>query len=173
MSLSDNRWAQEKVGVGLAQSMHCFQNKSADRALMKQTMKQTQQCMSFTLMFPRLGKAFNYCKMIGWHGETIYSSMGISSCFTVWETTPVEFHHGETTSFSLLVVSCKKCSLLTWRSNKCAWHPSETPIETGLTDFSIAGPTFLPDVHCGVGGITTTAVFWVHLSTAYTPSVSK
>jgi len=32
---------------------------------MKRTMKQPPQCMSFTLTFPRLGKAFNYCEMIG------------------------------------------------------------------------------------------------------------
>ena len=49
--------------------MHCFQNKSADRALMKRIMKQPPQCMSFTLTFPRLGKAFNYCKMIGLHAR--------------------------------------------------------------------------------------------------------
>ena len=48
-------------------SLHYFQNKSADRASMKRTMKQPPQCMSFTLMFSRLGNAFNYCKMIGSH----------------------------------------------------------------------------------------------------------
>ena len=36
---------------------------------MKRAMKQHPQCMSFTLMFPRLGKAFNYCKMIGSHAR--------------------------------------------------------------------------------------------------------
>jgi len=50
-------------------SMHCFQNKSADRASMKRIMKQPPQCMSFTLTFPRLGKAFNYCEMIGSHAR--------------------------------------------------------------------------------------------------------
>jgi len=47
--------------------MHCFQNKSADRASMKRIMKQPPQCMSFILTFPRLGKTFNYCKMIRSH----------------------------------------------------------------------------------------------------------
>jgi len=46
-------------------SMHYFQNKFIDRASMKRTMKQPPQCMSFILTFPKLGKAFNYCKMIG------------------------------------------------------------------------------------------------------------
>jgi len=46
-----------------------FQNKSADRASMKRIMKQPLQCMSFTFTFPRLGKAFNYCKMIGSHAR--------------------------------------------------------------------------------------------------------
>jgi len=32
-------------------------------------MKQPPQCMSFNLMFTRLGKAFNYCKMIGSHAR--------------------------------------------------------------------------------------------------------
>jgi len=42
-------------------------------------------------------------------GETIWPSVEISSRFTAWETTSVvEFHHGETTSFSLLFVSYKK-----------------------------------------------------------------
>ena len=41
-------------------------------------------------------------------GETIWPSVEISFRFTAWETTPVEFHHGETTSFSLLFVSYKK-----------------------------------------------------------------
>ena len=41
-------------------------------------------------------------------GEKIWPSVEISSRFT--ETTPAEFHHGETTSFSLLFVSCKKYS---------------------------------------------------------------
>jgi len=50
-------------------SMHCFQNKFVDRASMKRTMKRPPQCMSFTLMFPRMGKAFNYCKMIGSHAR--------------------------------------------------------------------------------------------------------
>jgi len=36
---------------------------------MKRTMKQPLQCMSFTLMFPTLGKAFNYCKIIGSHAR--------------------------------------------------------------------------------------------------------
>ena len=36
---------------------------------MKRTMKQHPQYMSFTLMFPRLGKVFNYCKMIGSHAR--------------------------------------------------------------------------------------------------------
>ena len=44
--------------------MHCFQNKSADRASMKRIMKQPPRCMSFTLTFPRLDKIFNYCKII-------------------------------------------------------------------------------------------------------------
>jgi hypothetical protein len=43
-------------------------------------------------------------------GETILPSVGISSRFTAWKTTPVEFHHGETTSFSLFFILCKKCS---------------------------------------------------------------
>jgi len=43
-------------------------------------------------------------------GETIWPSVGISSRFTAWETTPAEFHHGETISFSLLFVSYKKYS---------------------------------------------------------------
>ena len=50
-------------------SMHCFQNKSANKASMKRIMKQPPQCMSFILTFPRLGKAFNYCKMIGSHAR--------------------------------------------------------------------------------------------------------
>ena len=93
-------------------SMHCFQNKSADRASMKWTMKQSPQCMSFTLMFPRLGKIFNYCKMIGSHARW-WNDLVLSGDFILFyrvETTPAEFHHGETNSFSLLFVSCKKCS---------------------------------------------------------------
>jgi hypothetical protein len=43
-------------------------------------------------------------------GEMIWPSVEISSRFTVWKTTPAEFHHGETTFFSLLFVSCKKYS---------------------------------------------------------------
>jgi len=49
--------------------MQCFQNKSADRVSMKRIMKQLPQCMSFNLMFPRLGKVFNYYKMIGSHAR--------------------------------------------------------------------------------------------------------
>jgi len=47
--------------------MYCFQNKFADRKTIKRIIKQHSQCMSFTLTFLRLGKAFNYCKMIGSH----------------------------------------------------------------------------------------------------------
>jgi len=50
-------------------SVHCFQNKSADKTSMKWIMKQFSQCMSFILTFSRLGKAFNYCKMIGSHAR--------------------------------------------------------------------------------------------------------
>ena len=50
-------------------SMDCFQNKSVDRASMNRIMKQPPQCMSFTLTFSRLGKTFNYCKMIGSHAR--------------------------------------------------------------------------------------------------------
>jgi hypothetical protein len=63
---------QVELLLGLSQwpvSIHCFQNKSADSASMKRIMKQHPQCMSFTLTFPRLGKAFNYCKMIGSHAR--------------------------------------------------------------------------------------------------------
>jgi len=54
---------------------------------MKQTMKQPPQCMSFTLMFPRLGKAFNYCKMIGSHARW-WNDLVLSGDFIL-------FHHVE------------------------------------------------------------------------------
>ena len=58
-----------EAGLQWSVSMHCFQNKFADKTSMKRIMKQPPQCMSFTLTFPRLGKAFNYCKMIGSHAR--------------------------------------------------------------------------------------------------------
>jgi len=63
--------------------MHCFQNKFADRTSIKWIMKQPPQCMSFTLMFPRLGKAFKYCKMIGSHA-TWWNNLALCGDFIVF-----------------------------------------------------------------------------------------
>jgi len=50
------------------------------RASMKRIIKQPPQCMSFTLRFPGLGKAFNYCKMIGSHA-TWWNDLALSGDF--------------------------------------------------------------------------------------------
>ena len=43
-----------------------------------------------------------------------------------------EFHYGKNYFFLSSSFHAKSAVLLTWRSNKCAWHPSETLTETGL-----------------------------------------
>jgi len=115
-------------------SMHYFQNKLLTEHQWTSTMKQPPQCMSFTLTFPRLGKAFNYCKMIGSHVRW-WNNLVLSGDF-------ISFHRVGNNArrvspwwnyfiLSPLRFMQKSVALLTWRSNKCAWHPGETPL--GLT----------------------------------------
>jgi hypothetical protein len=61
-------------------------------------------------------------------GETLSASMAVSSDFTAWETSPDEFHHGETNPFFLLVVSCKKSRF----ADVALKRTGENPVETGL-----------------------------------------
>jgi len=115
-------------------SMHYFQNKSADKASMKWTIKQLPRCISFTLTFPRLGKAFNYCKIIGSHARW-WNDLVLSGDF-------IPFHRvgdnarGVSLWWNYFLLSssfhAKSTVFLTWRSNKCAWHSGETPTETDL-----------------------------------------
>ena len=72
-------WGQSQWSV----SMHCFQNKFADKVSIKRIMKQPPQCMSFILTLPRLGKAFNYCKMIGSHARW-WNNLALSGDFILF-----------------------------------------------------------------------------------------
>ena len=96
--------------------------------------KTTPSMKHFTLLFSRLSKAFNYCKMIGSHARW-WNDLAMSGDF-------ISFHCvGNNTrgiskvrllpSFSSLF-HAKSIVLLTWRSNKCVWHPGETPTKTSL-----------------------------------------
>ena len=115
-------------------SMHCFQNKSANRASMKRIMKQPPQCMSFTLTFSRLGKAFNYCKMIGSHAIwwNDLAQWGFHPVSPRGKQRPRGFIMVKLLPSLSSSFHAKSTILLTWRSNKCAWHSGKTPTKTGL-----------------------------------------
>jgi len=88
----------------------------------------------FTLLFPRLSKAFNCCKMIGSHARW-WNDVAFSGNF-------IPFHRVGNNAQSFTIVKllpslsssfyAKSAVLLTCRFNKCTWHPGETSTDTGL-----------------------------------------
>jgi hypothetical protein len=118
--------------------MHYFQNKSADRTSMKRTMKQPPQCMSFTLMFPRLGKAFNYCKMIRsqarWWNDLVFSGDFILFHRVGNNTTGLRLALEDT----LLISNCRenywsqplRASYIRMRLPRLPWSPTDTCTDT-------------------------------------------
>jgi hypothetical protein len=90
----------------------------------------------FTLLFTKLSKTFNCCKMIGSHARC-WNDLALSGDF-------ISFHHvgnnarGVSPWWNYFLLShlrfMKKVQffLLTWRSNKYAWHSDETTAESGL-----------------------------------------